>query len=437
MRRLIFLFIICTWFGPTSAQELYFPPINGDAWETMDPSALGWCQENIDSLYHFLEQKDAKAILVLKDGKIVLEKYFGTFQQDSLWYWASAGKSLTACLVGIAQQEGWLNIKDTSSQYLGEGWTSCLPEQEEKITVRHQLTMTSGLDDGVDDSDCTLDTCLEFKADAGSRWAYHNAPYTLLDQVVESATGLSINSFFLEKVRPATGINGIYLPLGYNNVFFSTARSMARFGLWMLNKGEWDGTPILTDTSYIHQMTNTSQSLNPSYGYLWWLNGKSSYKIPGLQFDFQGSLIPDAPDDMIMALGRNGQFVNIVPSQNLVLIRMGNAPDGSELAFWHNIEIWQYVNKLECQTATENHHNQSGTEINIIPNPAATQFEIRLPVENANMWIYSIEGTCVYKSIHCSKSMFIQPTWPAGIYFVVASDGNGQRWIKKMSLTGR
>ena len=55
---------------------------------------------------------------LLKDGKIVLEKYYDNFTMDSLWYWASAGKTVTSFMTGIAQQEGHLNISDTTSQYL-------------------------------------------------------------------------------------------------------------------------------------------------------------------------------------------------------------------------------------------------------------------------------------------------------------------------------
>ncbi|MFN5596947.1 MAG: serine hydrolase, partial [Bacteroidota bacterium] len=88
-----------------SAQTTYFPPNTG-TWETTSPQSLGWCDANIDSLYNYLNQKNTKAFIILKDGKIVLEKYFGNFTQDSIWYWASAGKTLTAFTVGLAQQDG-------------------------------------------------------------------------------------------------------------------------------------------------------------------------------------------------------------------------------------------------------------------------------------------------------------------------------------------
>jgi len=68
------------------AQTLYFPPLIGNNWDTLSPASLGWCTDRVDSLYDFLEQQNSKAFVVLKDGKIVLEKYFGSFTQDSLWY---------------------------------------------------------------------------------------------------------------------------------------------------------------------------------------------------------------------------------------------------------------------------------------------------------------------------------------------------------------
>ena len=142
----IFLFIYFQISLITQAQ-LYFPPVNSNTWDTTSPLQLSWCDNTIDSLYQFLDSTDSKAFILLKDGKIVLEKYFNGHDISTDWYWASAGKTLTAFMVGIAQQENFLSISDTSSKYLGSGWTNCTSSQEEAITIWHQLTMTSGLDD--------------------------------------------------------------------------------------------------------------------------------------------------------------------------------------------------------------------------------------------------------------------------------------------------
>jgi CubicO group peptidase (beta-lactamase class C family) len=350
------------------AQTLYFPPTGGGTWETVAPSSLGWNSAYIDSLRDYLAANNTRAFIVLKDGKIAIEQYFGTFTRDSAWYWASAGKTLTSVLVGIAQQEGFLRISDTTSKWLGKGWTSTTPGNEDRITIRHQLTMTSGLDDGVADPYCTDKGCLVYLADPGTRWAYHNAPYTLLDSVVRSATGLGLNQFFLTRVAVKTGMTGTFLKSGYNNVFFSTGRSMARFGLMILNRGKWDTTPVLTDTAYFRAMVNTSQQLNLSYGYLWWLNGKTSYMLPQTQLVFPGSLNPSAPKDMIAALGKNGQFINVVPSLNLVFIRMGDAPDNSMVPFTLNEEIWKRLNRVFPATSVSSHPESMPERFALHPN---------------------------------------------------------------------
>ena len=357
------------------SQTIYFPPISGNTWDTIAPQTLGYCQPKIDSLYNFLEQNNSKAFILLKDGKIVLEKYFGTHTATTPWQWASAGKTITSFMTGIAQQEGYLSITDTTSTYLGQGWTNCTPEQEEKITIWNQLTMTSGLDDGVSDPFCTLNSCLIYNSDVGMRWAYHNAPYTLLDGVIENATGQTLNNYTTQKLKNPTGMTGLFYSAGYNNVFVSNARSMARFGSLILNKGNWNGNQIMTDTAYFNDMVNTSQNLNKAYGYLWWLNGKQSFMVPMLQNVFPGFVCPNAPSDMFAAIGAGGQFLNIIPSQNMVWLRMGDEPTSSLVPFLLNDQIWNYVNDLSCSTSIIE-ENFNSEEIKLYPNPANEQITI-------------------------------------------------------------
>lgn len=344
--KTILIFLLVTFLNSiTKSQNLYFPPINSDVWETFSPKSLNWCNNEIEEFYKFLETSNTKAFILLKDGKIVLEQYFGKHTKNSMWYWASAGKTLTAFLVGIAQQEKYLSIDNQTSNYLGQGWTSCSPEQENKITIKNQLSMTCGFDDSADLS-CTEKNCLTYQADAGKRWSYHNAPYTLLDDVLTNSTGMRLNLYNKQKIKNTTGISGVFIKKGDNNVYFSNARSMARFGLLILNKGNWNGNQILKDSMYFKQMTTSSQNINNAYGYFWWLNGQETYMVPHTQIEFKGNLCPYAPEDMIAAIGKNGQFINVVPSQNLVWIRMGDAPEGLDIPFKLNNLIWKYINNL-------------------------------------------------------------------------------------------
>lgn len=358
MKYTLLLFVLlvltsaCGGDDPSPGKSSYFPPIGSSTWETITPASLGWNETNIAGLDDFMTSTNTRALLVLKDGKIVIEKYSGkqfddvtNFSSSSNWYWASAGKTLTSVLVGIAEEQGEVDLDAKTSDYLGTGWTSLTLTQENKITVRHQLTMTTGLDDGTGDTDCTDNTCLVYKADPGTRWAYHNAPYTLLDGVIANATGKTLNTFLNDELKSKIGMDGFYLKSGDNNVYYSTPRSMARFGILLLNEGVWNGNRILSE-SYFSLMKNTSQNLNKSYGYLTWLNGKASYMVPYYQAAFNGSISPNAPADMFAAMGKNGQLLNIVPSQGLIVVRMGDDPDTGLVPFLFQDDLWEVLNTI-------------------------------------------------------------------------------------------
>ncbi|MFD1602730.1 serine hydrolase domain-containing protein [Flavobacterium artemisiae] len=312
---------------PTPEESMYFPPISNTTWETKSIADLGWKQTAVQPLLDYLELKNSKSFIILVNGRIVLENYFHDHNASTNWYWASAGKTLTSTVTGIAQQENLLNINNKVSQYLGTGWTSEPLAKENLITCKHLLTMTSGLDDSTDDVD---PEDLIYKADAGTRWAYHNV-YVKLQDVVEKASGQSWSNYFNSKLRDKIGMNGTWVQLGANSVYTSTTRSMARFGLLMLNKGKWDNNVILNE-AFFNEATTTSQNINLGYGYLWWLNGKASYHLPQYQLTFQGSVIPTGPTDMFMALGKNDQKIYVVPSKKMVVIRMGDAADIVNLA---------------------------------------------------------------------------------------------------------
>ena len=412
MKKIIFVLSV---LSTISAQaQMYFPPLVGGTWETMNPSELGWCQNKIDSLYSYLESQDTKAFIVLKDGKIVLEQYFNGHAQSSLWYWASAGKTITAFMVGIAQQESLLNINNPSANYLGAGWTSCTTAQENAITVWHQLTMTSGLDDGVSNPYCTLPTCLQFLANPSTRWAYHNGPYTLLDQVIADATGTTLNLYITQKLKNPTGMTGSFIQVDDNNVFFSTARSMARFGLLVLNNGSWNGNQIMTDTAYFNAMVNTSQQLNKGYGYLWWLNGKENFMVPGPQITIPGSIMPNAPAGMVSGLGKNGQFLNVVPSQNLVLIRMGEEPEGSLVPFLMNDKIWEYMNALVCNPVGLNEEQWT---FDVFPNPNNGSFQINTSEGAGEIKVYDLFGRLIFaQEIKSHQTNLVLPSNCKGFY---------------------
>ena len=325
------------------SEVMYFPPNNTSIWETKTASSLGWNENNISALLDYLEQKNSKSFMVLHNGKIVLEHYFNDHSVTTPWYWASAGKTLTTTVVGIAEQENFINTNNKVSDYIGTGWTSAPLNKENLITCKHLLNMTSGLNDG--NGDGVSPQNLTYLADAGTRWAYHNV-YVKLQDVVASATNQTWENYFNAKLKNPIGMTGAWFQSGNNRVYGSNTRSMGRFGLLALNQGNWNGTQIV-NSNYFAVATNTSQNLNLAYGYMWWLNGKNSYRLPQTQFQFNGTLIPNAPSDMYCALGRDDQKIYVVPSKKLVIIRMGEEADSATfgLSDFDTI-LWEKINAV-------------------------------------------------------------------------------------------
>lgn len=325
-------------------EAMYFPPIGSSTWETKTISNLGWNQDAVQPLLDYLELKNSKSFIILQNGRIVMENYFNGHTASTNWYWASAGKTLTATVTGIAEQEGYISINNKVSDYLGNGWTSIPLVKENLITNKHLLTMSSGLNDALGDDVSPAN--LQYVADAGTRWAYHNV-YVKLQDVVSEATGQTWTNYFNTKLRDKIGMTGgAWVQNGGLSVYWSNTRSMARFGLLALNNGKWENNQIINE-NYFRNATTTSQNINLSYGYLWWLNGKTSYHLPQSQFQFSGSLITSAPNDMYCALGKNDQKIYVIPSRKIVIIRMGNEADSSTFGLSDFDDVlWQKINAV-------------------------------------------------------------------------------------------
>ncbi|MBL7745759.1 MAG: serine hydrolase [Chitinophagaceae bacterium] len=323
---------------------MYFPVNGSSAWETKSLSSLGWNTAAIQPLKDYLLQKHSKSFMILVNGRIVMEEYFDGHTKDSTWQWNSAGKTLVGTLTGIAAQEGLLQINNKVSDYIGAGWTSAPLIKENLVTNRHLLTMTSGLNDS---NNLVIKQNLTYMADAGTRWSYHNVFQKLMD-VVAAASGQSYDNYFNTKLRDKLGMDGFWNNGAIFKLYHSNTRSMARFGLMALNKGKWHNEQIINQT-FFEESINTSQTINPSYGYFWWLNGKSKYMVPGGQDVYNSTLVPNAPPEMYAAMGAEDQRIYVIPSKKMVIIRMGNASDPLNPSFalsGFDNELWAKINAV-------------------------------------------------------------------------------------------
>ena len=345
--------VICPSVG---ADALYFPPTSG-AWAHVDPASAGWDVRALDAAFDYARSAHSSSVVILLNGRILAEREWevdgparyarmrigktsdGRVIEDV----ASAQKSLVAFLAGIAEGRDKLDLSAPVDRYLGPGWSKADRSAESAITVRHLMTMTSGLNDS-----------LIFLQHAGDTWQYNTGAYSRMIGVIEKAVGTDIQTFTHDTLTGPVGMtDSRWLPRPWsagndaaNSIgLATTGRDLARFGLLILAGGKWDGKDLLQNPTYLRQMLSPSQDLNPSYGLLWWLNGQQRFQLAGAAASRQGSLIPAAPRDLVAAQGALDRKCYIVPSLGLVVTRLG---DQTGEAF--NSEFWKLLMKAVPST---------------------------------------------------------------------------------------
>lgn len=338
---LVFTWTPIAWIPWTAqAQEQYFPETD-ERWETATPKAAGLKPENIKAAMDLsFEKNNSTSVVLLYRGRIVAERHLmgddpklkqlrlGRMRigEDragrSLEDVASVQKSVTSVLLGIAIQKKLLKLDDPVSKHLGKKWSQADPEQESAIRVFHLATMTSGLNKN-----------LEFVAAPGTRWSYNTSAYAKLMELIESASGLDRDELTRSWLTEPLGMKNtrwmerprlISKTAGNRYGLVSTARDLARLGILIENRGQWQNKTIYRYDDYFRKMSQPSQNLNPSYGYLWWLNGQKTGRRQGPLS--QGFSIPAAPDDLFAAAGALGRRLYIVPSKHLIVVRLGAQP---------------------------------------------------------------------------------------------------------------
>lgn len=250
---------------------------------------------------------------------------------------ASQQKSFVAILAAIAVDRNLLDVEKPVSEYIGAGWSNAAPDQERRIRVLHLLTMNSGLDEK-----------LNYANPAGSTFLYNTPAYAVTKRVlaavaaepIETITGkwLTVPAGMADttwRKRPVA-LGDVGNPTG----LVTSPRDTALFGRLVLDSGRaTDGTQIVS-ASALQAMLARSPT-NPAYGRLWWLNGSSfAIRPPAKRSD--GPLIPAAPSDLVAALGALDRKLYVVPSKNLVVVRMGQAAPDKDF----DQQLWLRLSKV-------------------------------------------------------------------------------------------
>ena len=281
-----------------------------------------------------------QAVVVVHDGSVIGERYAPGYGVDTPLLSHSVAKSVVNALVGILAREGKISLAGAAPL---SGWQSD-GDAGDKATVDQLLRMASGLplDEGmgpglaqrmwfVEADTAKFAASTSLTAQPGTRWAYSNLGYALLSRTVrEAITGdeRAIAAFVQRELFAPLGMRHAFMefdaagtPAGSNAVL-ATAREWAKFGLLYLNDGVVGGKRILPEGWVAYSRKPT---LDTGYGAGFWLNSATTLNPWGRPWG-----LPGAPSEAYFARGYLGQYIVIVPSEHLVVVRFGSshAPGG-------------------------------------------------------------------------------------------------------------
>jgi CubicO group peptidase (beta-lactamase class C family) len=293
------------------------------------------------------------AILIIKDGKLVFEEYFEgylysgdppgsngdyiKYDRETDHFLASVSKTITSVIFGAAVKEGFITDLDEKIIDIFPQYSDILAGEKADITVRHLLTMSSGLawdESSTSYGDPANDVTKLFTSSdpirgilsntllstPGQVFLYNSGGTNILGAVIEKYTGMSLLSFGnMYLFDPLEVSGGLWQKIG-GNLFFASGgvflrpRELAKIGFLFLNQGYWNGKQILTadwiddsTTGHIPAMGRTISAAH-AYGYQWWL----------IDFHSGNSTFP-----CYMAAGWGGQFMLAFPDQEMIIVFTG------------------------------------------------------------------------------------------------------------------
>jgi CubicO group peptidase (beta-lactamase class C family) len=303
---------------------------------------------------NYLEASGTTAFLVVHNDKLLYERYFDGYDESSLQTSFSMSKSFASALVGIAIDGGHIkSVNEPITNYIPELLER--DERFEKITIRHLLTMSSGIkyeeggdlpwSDEADDTKTYYSTDLrelalncEIEAEPGEYFEYNNYNPVLVGIILERATGMRVSGYMEQELWEPMGMeaDGSWsldstasgfekMESGVN----ARARDFARFGMLFAQEGTWEGRQLIS-RGWVEESTRADTSTDPSrdYQYFWWV---------------------DTPDDKtshFSARGKYGQYIYVAPEKDLVIVRLGKREGEKGYDYWIDL-FEQLATKLD------------------------------------------------------------------------------------------
>ncbi len=320
--------------SPTEEPVATFP---GDTWVESPRGDWG----DLDAE---LAASGSSCVAVVQDGQLVHEGYWNGGAPDVPVRTYSITKSLTSLLVTMGVDDGALALDDPAAETV-EPWRDG-PSVD--VTVRDLLAQVSGREwsESIDRqlirgvTDQTGYAVGLGQAREPGEWVYDNAGPQVLERVLAESmtTDGDVVGLAQERLLEPLGMDDTAWPrdgAGHATTYSgvtSTCRDLARVGHLMASGGQWDGDQLVSPPM-VAEATAPATESNAAHGLLWWTNAEGrvveARRQAGFDADvpaYEGRLAPNVPDDAFWAFGYGNQYIAVVPSENLVAVRLGQRP---------------------------------------------------------------------------------------------------------------
>ena len=331
---------ICTFTYGQNTYEYFEPEMLNDGWQTNNLRSLNIDTTKIYKLFGQLQNREHKinSILLLKNGQIIIEEYFGENAKNTQHDLRSVTKSISSILMGIAIDKGMIeSVDDPIRKYIKNPEPKKnIDKRKDEITIRHLLTMSTGLDcndwdkqsKGQEDKIYRKTDWLQSFLDLpminepGTVSNYCTMGQVFAAEIISRTSGMTFDNFTQTYLFKPLDIKNVswghtskkeVLPSAKR--LYMTSRDMAKIGQLVLDDGKWNGNQIVSKEWIEESTTAQTKIAGIDYGFLWW-------KIP---FVVNGDII-----ESIVATGNGGQYIMLIPELDMVAVFTGGAYNSQE-----------------------------------------------------------------------------------------------------------
>lgn len=298
-----------------------------------------WSQSALGDTIGYLRNRQTDEFLIVENDSVQVHE---SFTDSTVSDVKAIQKALFAVLVGVAVDRGVVKVEDPMHKFLPAGWTQLPAQDEKRLTIRHLLTMTTGMDDA-----------LEPAGEIGVTWRYNNTAYNYLKRVLTEQTGRPLQELTDEWTCYPLGMNDTRwverdtrLPDGRAVTGLEmSGRDMAQLAQLVLNRGTWNGEQLIS-RAYWQTMVSPGSSANPAWCFMWWRNDQDRFMTPYVDRVFERPVIPEAPASLLFAQGLEENRIYADPTKRRVIVRRGRPAVRQGERHNFDRELWKLMNEI-------------------------------------------------------------------------------------------